>query len=64
MDFSLSDDQTAFQDMARDFAASDMAPYAADWDANASFPVETLRKAAALGFAGIYVRDDVGGSAR
>ncbi len=63
MNFSLSDDQTAFQDMARDFAASDMAPYAADWDANASFPVETLRKAAALGFAGIYVRDDVGGSA-
>ncbi|MGO1117210.1 isobutyryl-CoA dehydrogenase [Rhodovibrionaceae bacterium A322] len=63
MDFSLSEEQIAFQDMARSFAASDMAPHAAEWDEKALFPVEALRKAAALGFAGIYVRDDVGGSA-
>ena len=35
----------------------------AEWDENSTFPVETLRKAAALGFGGIYVKDDVGGSA-
>ncbi len=63
MDFQLSEEQRAFQDMARDFAAQEMAPFAAGWDQDEVFPVEALRKAAALGFAGIYVRDDVGGSA-
>jgi len=63
MNFSLTEEQQAFQDVARGFAADELAPYAADWDRDAFFPVETLRKAAALGFAGIYVREDVGGSA-
>jgi alkylation response protein AidB-like acyl-CoA dehydrogenase len=39
-----------------------MMPYAKDWDENSTFPVDTLRKAAALGFGGIYVKEDVGGS--
>lgn len=63
MKFGLSEEQQAFQDMARAFAADELAPFAADWDRRAFFPVETLRKAAALGLAGIYVREDVGGSA-
>ena len=63
MDFQLSEEQRAFQDMARDFAAAEMLPHAAEWDRDEIFPVEALRKAAALGFGGIYVRDDVGGSA-
>jgi len=63
MDFSLSDDQRAFRDLARNFAANEMAPFAAGWDIDCEFPAEALRKAAALGFAGIYVRDDVGGAA-
>jgi alkylation response protein AidB-like acyl-CoA dehydrogenase len=63
MDFQLNDEQSAFQDMARQFAAEQMAPNAAEWDENHIFPVDTLRAAAALGFGGIYVRDDVGGSA-
>ena len=63
MDFQLSEEQRAFQDMARDFATKEMAPHAAGWDQDEVFPVEALRKAAALGFAGVYVRDDVGGSA-
>ncbi|MFZ3033929.1 MAG: acyl-CoA dehydrogenase family protein [Parvibaculum sp.] len=63
MRFELTEEQQAFQDMARAFAAEELAPYAADWDRQAFFPVETLRKAAALGLAGIYVREDVGGSA-
>jgi alkylation response protein AidB-like acyl-CoA dehydrogenase len=62
MTFELTDDQRAFQDMARQFAISEMAPYAADWDAQYVFPIETLRAAAALGFGGIYVHEDVGGS--
>ena len=62
MDFELSGEQRAFQELARDFAANEMAPYAAEWDETCAFPVETLRKAAALGFAAMYVRDDVGGT--
>ncbi len=62
MDFSLTEDQRAFQDMAAAFARDEMEPYAREWDENSLFPVDTLRKAAELGFGGIYVREDVGGS--
>ena len=63
MDFELTEDQRAFQATARQFARDGMAPHARDWDENETFPVEALRQAAALGFGGIYVKDDVGGSA-
>ena len=63
MDFRLNEDQRAFQDSARAFARDEMMPHAREWDAESIFPVETLRRAAALGFGGIYVQDDVGGSA-
>ena len=62
MEFALSDEQQAFQDAARSFARDEMLPFAAEWDAGCVFPVDTLRKAASLGFAGICVADDVGGS--
>ncbi len=62
MQFGLGEDQRAFQEMARTFAAEELAPHAAEWDRTHFFPVETLRKAAALGLAGIYVKEDVGGS--
>ncbi len=62
MDFELSDDQRAFQDVARAFAQEHLAPHAAEWDENQTFPVEALRKAAELGFAGIYCKDAFGGS--
>src|SRR4029077_19185092 len=63
MDFDLSEEQRAIQETARAFARAEMMPHARDWDENSTFPVATLRKAAALGFGGIYVKDDVGGSA-
>jgi alkylation response protein AidB-like acyl-CoA dehydrogenase len=62
MDFKLSDEQRAFRDLARGFAAERMALQAADWDEKRIFPVDTLREAAKLGFAGIYVRDVFGGA--
>ena len=62
MDFTLSDEQRAFQETARDFARDEWLPHAPGWDAREEFPVEALRRAAALGFAGIYVRDQFGGS--
>jgi len=63
MDFELSDDQRAFRETARAFARDNMIPFARAWDEGEVFPVETLRAAAALGFAGLYVGEDVGGSA-
>src|SRR6201987_4454828 len=63
MDFTLSEEQLAFQETARDFAATEMMLHARAWDEGDIFPVDTLRQAAKLGFGGIYVRDDVGGSA-
>jgi alkylation response protein AidB-like acyl-CoA dehydrogenase len=63
VDFELTEEQQAFRDTARDFAHREMMPRARAWDEGEIFPVETLRQAAALGFGGIYVREDVGGSA-
>ena len=63
MTFDLSEEQRAFQATARDFAAAEMAPHAAEWDETGTFPVDALRKAAALGFAGIYVGEAHGGAA-
>jgi alkylation response protein AidB-like acyl-CoA dehydrogenase len=62
MDFTLSDEQRAFQETARDFAHDEWLPYAPGWDQREEFPVEALRRAAALGFAGIYVHDQFGGT--
>ncbi len=62
MDFQLSDEQCAIQDMARSFAADRLAPNAAEWDETGHFPVDVLRELAELGLGAIYVRDDVGGS--
>uniref|UniRef100_A0A8C8MJ07 short-chain 2-methylacyl-CoA dehydrogenase n=1 Tax=Oncorhynchus tshawytscha TaxID=74940 RepID=A0A8C8MJ07_ONCTS len=58
----LSDEQKEFQKMAFDFAAHEMSPHMAEWDEKEIFPVETMRKAAQLGFGGIYVQPEVGGS--
>jgi alkylation response protein AidB-like acyl-CoA dehydrogenase len=63
MDFDLSEDQRAFQETARDFAREEWLPHAPGWDAREEFPVAALRAAAALGFAGIYVGEEFGGSA-
>jgi alkylation response protein AidB-like acyl-CoA dehydrogenase len=60
---ALTDDQIAVRDMARDFAAEKIAPHALTWDEQKHFPVDVMREAAALGMGGIYIRDDVGGSA-
>jgi alkylation response protein AidB-like acyl-CoA dehydrogenase len=63
MDFSLTEEQRAFQATARQFARDEMMPHVREWDEQEIFPEEALRAAASLGFAGIYVKDDVGGSA-
>ena len=63
MDFNLSEDQRAIEDAARAFAQAELAPHSARWDEEKMFSREVLQKAAELGFAGLYVKEDVGGSA-
>jgi alkylation response protein AidB-like acyl-CoA dehydrogenase len=61
--FALNEDQIAVRDMARAFAAAKIAPHALRWDEDKHLPVDVMREAARLGIGGIYIRDDVGGSA-
>ena len=59
--FALTEDQIAIQDMARRFAADALVPHAARWDETHEFPADTIRAAAELGFAAIYVSEESGG---
>ena len=59
--FALTDDQIAIQEMARRFTADAITPFAAQWDEEHTFPRETIKSAAELGFASIYVSEESGG---
>ncbi len=62
MNFEYNEDQLNIKEMAKNFAETELMPYASEWDQNEIFPVETLKKAAELGLAAIYVNDTYGGS--
>lgn len=62
MPFDLTEDQTLIADTAAGFARTRLAPYAMAWEEAGRLDRATLVDMAALGFAGLYVRDDVGGS--
>lgn len=61
MDFELDADQQAYREAARQFAQRELAPNAAEWDANSVFPVDILRQAGDLGFCGLYTPEAAGG---
>ncbi|QEI05875.1 acyl-CoA dehydrogenase [Pigmentiphaga aceris] len=61
MDFDLNEEQQAFRDTAREFAAGELAPHAAEWDAECIFPKEAIAKAGELGFCGLYAPESIGG---
>ena len=63
MDFALTEEQNAIYDMAFAFGQENIAPHAIVWDEKEHFPKDVVRAAGELGMAGIYVREDVGGSA-
>lgn len=60
--FELNDDQVAIQDMARKFTADAITPFAAEWDEKSHYPVDVWKAAGALGFGGIYVSEEAGGT--
>jgi alkylation response protein AidB-like acyl-CoA dehydrogenase len=61
--FSLNTEQEAIRDLALSFAADQIAPDAIRWDHEKYFPRNVIRSAAPLGFGGVSVAEDVGGSA-
>lgn len=61
--FDLTDDQREIQDLARRFTADRITPHAAEWDEHHIFPRDTIKAAADLGFASIYVSEESGGIA-
>lgn len=62
MSLIFSEEQEMIADMAAKFAADKLAPHSEAWDRDSHFPVDVIRSTAELGFAGIYVKEDVGGS--
>ncbi|MBF2719786.1 acyl-CoA dehydrogenase family protein [Psychrobacter sp. NG254] len=61
MDFSLTDDQVAFRQTARQFAQKELKPNAAEWDRNSHFPVDVIKKSGELGFLGLYANPEYDG---
>lgn len=62
MKFALTEDQQMIQDAAREFAQNEIAPVAAEFDETGKFPAETIKAAAELGFMGVEIPEEYGGS--
>jgi alkylation response protein AidB-like acyl-CoA dehydrogenase len=62
MDFALSEEAQAVFDMARDFGEAEIGPHAQAWERDGTIPKDLWPKLAALGFGGLYVSEDKGGS--
>lgn len=62
MDFALSDEQTAIFDMAKAFGDEYIAPHALQWEKDENIPKGLWPQLAELGFGGLYVSEDSGGS--
>jgi alkylation response protein AidB-like acyl-CoA dehydrogenase len=58
----LNADQEMIRDTVREFARNRLAPFAAEWDRNATFPREALKEMAALGVFGVNVPERWGGA--
>ncbi|WP_417699272.1 acyl-CoA dehydrogenase family protein [Pseudophaeobacter sp.] len=63
MDFALTEEQTAIFDMAHAFGQENIAPFARQWEAEGTIPKELWPRVGELGFGGLYVSEETGGSA-
>ncbi|MEE2945485.1 MAG: acyl-CoA dehydrogenase family protein [Pseudomonadota bacterium] len=62
MDFALTEEQTLIFDMAKGFGAEHIAPFALQWEQEGTIPKDLWPKLAELGFGGLYVSEEFGGS--
>ena len=61
MDFSLTDDQIAFAQSAKQFAQKELKPHAAEWDRTSHFPIDVIKQSGDMGFLGLYTNPNYGG---
>ena len=61
IDFSLSEEQLALQDMARGFAEKEMRPNAAKYDKGDEWPDDVMKKAFEAGFISCEIPEELGG---
>jgi alkylation response protein AidB-like acyl-CoA dehydrogenase len=59
----LTPAQSEVRQLARQFAAKEIAPYAAQWDRDSAYPAETIRKMGEVGLLGMTAPEAWGGSA-
>ncbi len=62
MDFALTEEQEAIFDMAKAFGEAEIAPFAQAWEKDGNIPKDLWPKLAELGFGGLYVSEENGGS--
>jgi len=62
MDFALTEEQTLIFDMAKSFGEEHIAPFAQQWEREGTIPKDLWPKLAELGFGGLYVSEEYGGS--
>jgi short/branched chain acyl-CoA dehydrogenase len=62
VDFDLSEEQESFRKVVRDFAESEIAPFAERWDREHVFPLETVKAMGHLGLFGLPFPEEYGGS--
>lgn len=62
MDFSLTSEQLAIQEAARDFALGEVDPIVDEFDESQQFPMDVMKKAGELGFLGILFPEEYGGA--
>ena len=61
MDFELSNRQKAIRMAAREFAEGELAPVGKDCESKGEFPRDLIKKAAQLGFVGVFIKKEYGG---
>ncbi|WP_445386653.1 acyl-CoA dehydrogenase family protein [Robiginitalea sp. IMCC44478] len=62
MNFDPPETQRMVADAARDFAEQYIRPHVMEWDESQTLPVSVLKKAGELGFMGVLVPTELGGS--
>jgi alkylation response protein AidB-like acyl-CoA dehydrogenase len=62
MDFALTEEDAAIFETARDVGQAEIAPHARRWEQEGTIPRELWPKLAELGFGGLYVSEEAGGS--
>ncbi|MGB1371348.1 MAG: acyl-CoA dehydrogenase family protein [Flavobacteriaceae bacterium] len=62
MNFQFSEEQELIAASARDFAEQYIRPHIMEWDESQHFPKDVLQKAGEMGFMGIFIPEEYGGS--